>query len=243
MVALFLLHDSLVLGFSLLRVRQPCSLFFVWEFSRRPFNLLGTFLFHSFYGVFIKFFHIILCKYGCPQSLWHPSSSSPLHGSVPNLGGDDDRGLQQAEVHADISMDSHPQMSIASIFGWVSPAIFKFYSIYLTDESIIPLREGISLSSLDKENTFTCLPCSTDDGVFMEVAEHEPTFCYFYKTLFAQLFIRLPFSKLYCDVLNTLNVAPTLLHPNSWAFMNAFVILCCSINMKVSASRFLYLFL
>ena len=43
-------------------------------------------------------------------------------------------------------------------------------------------------------------------------------------------------------VLRALNVAPTQLHPNSWAYMQAFRVLCQSVYLQPSPYAFLYFY-
>jgi len=48
---------------------------------------------------------------------------------------------------------------------------------------------------------------------------------------FSQLHVRLPLDDFTMGVLRALNVAPTQLHPNSWAYMQAFRVLCQSLYL------------
>ncbi|RDY11334.1 hypothetical protein CR513_04028, partial [Mucuna pruriens] len=60
----------------------------------------------------------------------------------------------------------------------------------------------------------------------MCLAEGTEPFFYLYDTLHSKLGIKLPFTHFERGVLQALNVAPTQLHPNSWAFVRAFELLC-----------------
>ncbi|KOM56871.1 hypothetical protein LR48_Vigan10g276300 [Vigna angularis] len=44
------------------------------------------------------------------------------------------------------------------------------------------------------------------------------------------------------DVLKTLNVSPTQLHPNSWGYIQAFAAMCQALAIKLTPSLFLYFF-
>lgn len=66
------------------------------------------------------------------------------------------------------------------------------------------------------------LPCSHEDRVFLTALPVEPHFTYVYKTFFEHIGITLPFTQFECDILKIMNVAPSQLHPNSWAFFIAF---------------------
>jgi len=58
----------------------------------------------------------------------------------------------------------------------------------------------------------------------------------------SQLHVRLPLDDFTMGVLRALNVAPTLLHPNSWAYMQAFRVLCQSLYLQPSPYAFLYFY-
>ena len=67
-------------------------------------------------------------------------------------------------------------------------------------------------------------------------------FFYMYMCHFSQLHIRLPFDEFTMGVLQLLNVAPTQLHPNSWAYLQAFRLLCMALYLHPSPRAFLYFF-
>ena len=67
-------------------------------------------------------------------------------------------------------------------------------------------------------------------------------FFYMYMCHFSQLHVRLPFDYFTMGVLRALNVAPTQLHPNSWAYLQAFRFLCQSLYLEPSPYAFLYFY-
>ncbi|BAU01190.1 hypothetical protein VIGAN_11037100 [Vigna angularis var. angularis] len=44
------------------------------------------------------------------------------------------------------------------------------------------------------------------------------------------------------DVLKTLNVAPTQLHPNSWGYIQAFAVMCQALAINPTVALFFYFF-
>jgi len=54
--------------------------------------------------------------------------------------------------------------------------------------------------------------------------------------------LRLPLTPFERTLLTEVNVAYAQLHPNSWAFVRAFAILCYSLGLAPSVDTFLYLF-
>ena len=68
------------------------------------------------------------------------------------------------------------------------------------------------------------------------------TFTFVYVTLFERLGFRLPFNDFEKSLLTVLNVVPAQLHPNSWAFIRAFHILCGGLGIQPTPAMFLYFF-
>jgi len=67
-------------------------------------------------------------------------------------------------------------------------------------------------------------------------------FFYMYMCHFSQLHVRLPLDDFTMGVLRALNVAPTQLHLNSWAYLQAFRILCQSLYLEPTPYAFLYFY-
>ncbi|QCE06994.1 hypothetical protein DEO72_LG9g2009 [Vigna unguiculata] len=65
---------------------------------------------------------------------------------------------------------------------------------------------------------------------------------YMYMCHFSQLLVRLPLDDFTMGVLRALNVAPSQLHPNSWAYLQAFRILCESLYLEPTPYAFLYFY-
>ncbi|RDX96311.1 hypothetical protein CR513_21027, partial [Mucuna pruriens] len=69
-------------------------------------------------------------------------------------------------------------------------------------------------------------PCCHEEPVSTISATGGRPFFYLYGTLHLKLGVKLPFTHFEQVVLRVLNVAPTQLHPNNWAFVRAFELLC-----------------
>jgi len=67
-------------------------------------------------------------------------------------------------------------------------------------------------------------------------------FFYMYMCHFSKLYVRLLFDDFTMGVLRLLNVAPTQLLPNSWAYLQVFRVLCRSLYLQASAQSFLYFY-
>jgi hypothetical protein len=52
----------------------------------------------------------------------------------------------------------------------------------------------------------------------------------------------MPFTNFQCEILCTLNVAPTQLHPNNWGLITSFEILCGGLGLRLSAYSYFSFF-
>jgi len=81
------------------------------------------------------------------------------------------------------------------------------------------------------------MPVCVDDR-----ATNGVPFTFIYSAIFKRLRLRLPFTFFEKDLLTELNVAPCQLHPNAWAFIPAFEILCNHFGHTPSTDIFLHFF-
>ena len=63
-----------------------------------------------------------------------------------------------------------------------------------------------------------------------------------YQTVFKRVGVRLPFTPFERELLIEINTAPAQLHPNSWAFVRGFQILCGHLGILPSVDVFLHFF-
>ena len=70
-------------------------------------------------------------------------------------------------------------------------------------------------------------PCTPGELVCVDDRSNNGVpFFFFYQMVFKRIGMRLPFYGFERELLTEINVAPAQLHPNSWAFVKAFGILC-----------------
>jgi len=113
-------------------------------------------------------------------------------------------------------------------------------STYGTEESVAKfLRRQPVLKAEEYSSHFSILPCGVDERVCMGRPGSSPPFFYMYTCFFVDLFVSLPFDEFTMDVLRTLNVAPTQVHPNTWASLQAFRLLCDVMRLHPTPSCFL----
>ncbi|XP_045796475.1 uncharacterized protein LOC123890815 [Trifolium pratense] len=96
-----------------------------------------------------------------------------------------------------------------------------------------------NLSHPATRKLFDIRPCYEGDAVCDSPSTGECVcFTYVYYCTFLKLGVCLPFTDFQCEILNTLNVAPTQLHPNCWGFIRAFEILCGGLGLPLSTYSF-----
>ncbi|RDX88615.1 hypothetical protein CR513_29769, partial [Mucuna pruriens] len=86
------------------------------------------------------------------------------------------------------------------------------------------------------------LPCRLDEIVCEWATKTKEPFFYLHETLFSKLGIKLSFTDFERVALRALNIAPTQLHLNSWAFIRAFKLLCEDMGRELSLNVFFWFF-
>ena len=81
----------------------------------------------------------------------------------------------------------------------------------------------------------TVLPCPPDLTVCADdKGNNGGLFCFVYTTLFRKVKLRFPFTRFERELLTELDIAAAQLHPNSWAFIRAFQIICDHLGLPAS---------
>jgi len=127
-------------------------------------------------------------------------------------------------------------------YEWVVAKVHNQYSLFRWSRllkswlncTIVGRDVSRDIVSLERVSVVECV-CHDQEGA----AEK---FFYMYMCHFSQLHVRLPFDDFTMGVLCLLNVAPTQLHPNSWAYLQAFRVLYRSLYMQPSPQTFLYFY-
>ncbi len=131
-------------------------------------------------------------------------------------------------------------------FSWVDPRVVEFSSTYGTEKSVAKflakypvLKAGEGSDDSRDPDYFRILPCGPTERVCLDRAGNGPPFFYMYVCFFSDLHVSLPFDKFTMGVLRALNVAPTQVHPNTWASLQAFRLLCDVMRLRPTPSSFL----
>ncbi|RDX80895.1 hypothetical protein CR513_38489, partial [Mucuna pruriens] len=81
--------------------------------------------------------------------------------------------------------------------------------------------------------------CSPSERVCHVCREGEGDFVYMYETVLQDLGVTFPLDRFTAEVLRLVGVAPSQLHPNGWAALQAFKVVCAALTLAPSAPVFL----
>jgi len=135
-----------------------------------------------------------------------------------------------------------------SLYHWAPDALLKETSSFNSLASIAAYRKKQTyhksrVFGKDHDKFVRMVPCRVGELVCSdESSDSEGPFCFVYSTVFRRLRLRLPFSPFERALLTEVNVAPAQLHPNSWAFVRAFAILCHCLGHTPLVDVFLFFF-
>jgi len=93
------------------------------------------------------------------------------------------------------------------------------------------------------ENLVKVVVCREDRPVCCdETSDPDGPFCFFYTTFFTKVMLCHPLSAFEKELLTELNTATAQLHPNSWALIRDFVILCTHLGILSMEVFFYFIF-
>ncbi|RDX58442.1 hypothetical protein CR513_62242, partial [Mucuna pruriens] len=124
-------------------------------------------------------------------------------------------------------------------YSWVDPEVLRVSSLLTRSSSLLGMASAICQP---RTWSVSVSACWQGESVCMSSAEGTKPFFYLYDTLHPKLGIKLPFTHFERAVLQALNVAPTQLHPNSWAFIRAFELLCEELGKAPTLGVFFWFF-
>ena len=138
-------------------------------------------------------------------------------------------------------------MDYWTMYPWAPENLLEETSIYTTSEQIMLYMksERPKKCILGRENSkgLKLVPCKEDKPICCdESLDPDGPFCYFYTTIFKKVLLRLPLYNFEKELFTKTNVAPAQSHPNSWAFVWGFSILCTHFGLLPFVEAFLYFF-
>ncbi|KOM56733.1 hypothetical protein LR48_Vigan10g262500 [Vigna angularis] len=174
-----------------------------------------------------------------------PGARASPSGNSSDLLVDSD-APDEVAIHVDSTgaWDGKPQAwPPVPGYEWVPHEVRQLPSSFYDRQAFRNLINHICLvkTAADARH-FELAICQRTERVCHGRGNYPYDFFYIYATMFKDLKVLLPFSDFQMGVLRTLNVAPTQLHPNGWAFMQAFSAICSGLALKLTPAAFLYSF-
>jgi len=84
--------------------------------------------------------------------------------------------------------------------------------------------------------------CRARKRVYMKPTPDSYDFTYVYDYLFKEYHITFPLTDFEAGMLNLMNIIPSQLRPNSWAFVKCFELLCDQLGLDPSLNVFTYFY-
>ncbi|KOM31885.1 hypothetical protein LR48_Vigan01g144100 [Vigna angularis] len=128
-------------------------------------------------------------------------------------------------------------------YDWAAREVDEFSSLFRSSAVLADwVENSCILRTLGYNACVRLVACREDERVFHGRENSSREFFYCYASPFYDLYLRVPFTTFQMDVLRTLNVAPSQLHPNGWGYMQAFAVLCRALAIRPTVTLFLYFF-
>jgi len=207
--------------FFIFALRPECSLVFLLCFSISTFYKVSDVFFVSTYFFFFRSpfsfsyapFFFVFISVSVLRFLYDRFLSvGAVHVSHPVevVRGDDLVNV--------VDLSDSPKQVISRVeFGWVDPKVTGITSTFSTEESVAKFLGRYPILKVDaRPSFFSVEPCLPTENVCIGWSGTGPPFFYMYSCLFSDLHVSLHFDNFTMVVLQTLNVGPTQLHPNTW---------------------------
>jgi len=125
--------------------------------------------------------------------------------------------------------------------NWLDSEVVKAASLYTTPSSIESFVDRVDILGASlPDNAFSARKCHHSDREFFGRGSSPVDFFFLYAKVIKDSRLRLPLDEFSTGVLRALNVAPTQLHPNSWAYIRGFQMLCLGLGLTATPALFLH---
>jgi hypothetical protein len=114
-------------------------------------------------------------------------------------------------------------------------------SKYTTAKSVLKFRSETKISGSGKEED-VIVDAVMERELVKTVNTRVPHYFYMYASVINNLNLWLPFTSFEFAVLQALNVAPSQLHPNSWAFVKAYELVCLGLGLEPRLGVFFHFY-
>ena len=118
----------------------------------------------------------------------------------------------------------------------------SYHSMYNDQAKVELLRSKNVVSSTGREEDVDLLPCPPGEKVCVLRPKGVKEIFHMFGAVLEEFGLKIPFTRFEMDVLHFLNVAPTQIRPNSWAFIHGFKILCEALELIPYAGAFFHFY-
>jgi len=135
----------------------------------------------------------------------------------------------------------HPLIAIPE-YSWVYGDVDKHMSIYNTRDKVGQFVAVYPVCEDPFVEYAVVKPCRAHECIYMKPAPDSYDFTYVYDYLFKEYNVTFPLTDFEAGMLTLMNIAPSQLHPNYWAFVRCFELLCGHLGLVPSISVFTYFY-
>ncbi|KOM47424.1 hypothetical protein LR48_Vigan07g112800 [Vigna angularis] len=128
-------------------------------------------------------------------------------------------------------------------YDWASREASDFRSLFRNRVVLADwVENSCILRTLGYSSCVKLVAYRENERVFHGRENATNDFFYCYASPFYDMYVRLPLTNFQMEVLRTLKVAPTQLHPNSWGYMQVFAVMCQALAIRPTVALFLRFF-
>jgi len=127
-------------------------------------------------------------------------------------------------------------------YSWVHDDVDKHASVFDTRDK---LDQFVSVYPVCEDSVLdyaVAKPCWARERVYMKPRADSYDFSYLYEFMFKEYSMTFPLTDFEVGMLSLMNIPPSQLHPNSWAFLRCFELVCSHLGFEPSLSVFTYFY-
>jgi len=126
-------------------------------------------------------------------------------------------------------------------YKWVSGGVERFASIFTNEY----LRQVVSIYNVCSSEFMPFIElsgCNPFERVYMSPSVNVDDYTYVYDYMARDFAIQFPLSSFECHILNEIQTTPSQLHPNTWALLKVFQILCKYLSIQPTVNKFMFFY-
>lgn len=121
--------------------------------------------------------------------------------------------------------------------------VLRSISLFTEPKDITFFWSKLSISSIGHEEDVIVTPCIPGEKVCIQCPKGVKDEMYhMYAAVLEEFKVKIPFTPFDMDVLKFVNMTPSQIQPNSWAFIRGFEILCKALELEPSVGVFFHFY-